>query len=70
MMRDWVGGAGAEFDAFLFGQGAEYVETDSFGYVVEEENADVSTKGDGGHLRFILPQAPEERDSWLRQIAD
>jgi hypothetical protein len=68
MMRDWVGEAGAEFDTFLFGHGAEDVETDSFGYVVEEENADVSTKGDGGHLRFILTQAQEERDSSLRQI--
>ena len=57
MMRDWVGEAGAEFDTFLFSQGAEHVEADSFGYVVEEENADVSTKGDGGHLRFILAHA-------------
>jgi len=57
MMRDRVSEAGAEFDAFLFGHGAEYVEADSFGYVVEEENADVSTKRDGGHQRFILTQA-------------
>jgi hypothetical protein len=57
MMRDWMGEAGAEFDAFLFGHGAEDVEADGFGHVVEEENADVSTKGDGGHLRFILAHA-------------
>ena len=57
MMRDWVGEAGAEFDALLFGPGAEDIEADGFGYVVEEENADVSTKGDGGHLRFILAHA-------------
>jgi hypothetical protein len=68
MLRDWVSEAGAQFDTFLFGHGAEDVEADSFGYVVEEENADVSTKGDGSHLRFILTQAQEEKDSSLRQI--
>jgi hypothetical protein len=57
MMQDRVGEAGAEFDTFLFGLGAEDVEADGFGYVVEEENADVSTKGNGGHLRFILTHA-------------
>jgi hypothetical protein len=31
-----VGEAGAELDAFGFGHGAEDVEADGFGYVVEE----------------------------------
>ena len=70
MMRDRMGEAGAEFDTFLFGHGAEDVETDSFGYVIEEENPDVSTKEDGDHLRFILTQAQEERDSRCGKLAD
>jgi hypothetical protein len=57
MVRDWVGEAGAEFNAFLLGHRAEYIEADSLGYVVEEEKANVSAKRDGGHLRFILAHA-------------
>jgi hypothetical protein len=36
MVRDRVSEAGAEFDAFLHGHGAEDVEADGFGHVVEE----------------------------------
>jgi hypothetical protein len=46
MMGDRVCETGAEFDTFFFGHGAENVEADGFGYVVEEENPDMPAKRD------------------------
>jgi hypothetical protein len=42
MMRNGMGGIGAERHTFGFGEGAENVEADGFGDIVEKEDADVT----------------------------
>jgi hypothetical protein len=42
MMRNGMGGIGAERHTFGLGEGAENVEADGFGDIVEKEDADVT----------------------------